>query len=62
MQLCYRLHRVWASKAAASRLEKCGTAVAVLEGKAHKLESAEEIMGISRSIKIIAVLPGQALC
>ena len=34
MQLCHLLLRVWGSKAAASRLEKCGTAVAVVEGRA----------------------------
>ena len=34
LQLCQLLLRVWGDKAAASRLEKCGTAVAVVEGKA----------------------------
>ena len=37
LQLCQLLLRVWGDKAAASRLEKCGTAVAVVEGKAYLL-------------------------
>ena len=40
-QLCQLLLRVWGSKAAASRLEKSGIAVAVVEGKAYKLDSSE---------------------
>ena len=38
-QLCQLLLRVWGSKAAVSRIEKIGTAVAVVEGKAYQLES-----------------------
>ena len=41
LQLCQLLLRVWGSKAAASRLEKCGSAVAVVEGKAYQLETIE---------------------
>ena len=41
LQLCELLLRVWGSKAAASRLEKCGSAVAVVEGKAYQLETIE---------------------
>ena len=37
LQLCQLLLRMWSSKEAASRLEKCGTAVAVVEGRAHQL-------------------------
>lgn len=40
-QLCQLLLQVWGSKAAASRLEKCGTAVAVVEGKAYQLDSSD---------------------
>lgn len=38
-QLCQLLLRVWGSKAAASRLGKCGTAVVVVEGKGYQLDS-----------------------
>ena len=40
VQLCQLLLWVWGSKAAASRLEKCGTAVAIVEGRAHQLDSS----------------------
>ena len=40
-QLCQLLLRVWRSKEAASRLEKSGTAVAVVEGKAYQLDSSD---------------------
>lgn len=40
-QLCQLLLRVWGSQAAASRLSKAKTAVAVVEGKAYKLESSD---------------------
>ncbi|KAK3700755.1 hypothetical protein QZH41_010937 [Actinostola sp. cb2023] len=39
-QLCKLLLRVWGSKAAASRLDKCGKAVVVVEGKAYQLDSS----------------------
>ncbi|KAK5856856.1 hypothetical protein PBY51_008422 [Eleginops maclovinus] len=39
-QLCKLLLEVWASKASASRREKCGTAVVAVEGKAYRLESS----------------------
>lgn len=39
-QLCQLLLRVWRSKVAASRLEKCGTAVVTVEGKAYQLDSS----------------------
>ncbi|XP_056463060.1 uncharacterized protein LOC130402990 [Gadus chalcogrammus] len=38
-QLC-KLLEVWGSKTSASRLEKCGTAVVVVEGKAYQLKSS----------------------
>ena len=37
-QLCKLLLRVWESRTTVSRLEKCGTAVTVAEGKAYRLE------------------------
>ena len=40
MQLCQVLFRVWGSKGAASGLANCGTAVVVVEGKAHQLNAA----------------------
>ena len=40
-QLCQLLLNVWSSQAAASRLEKAGTALAVVEGKAYQLESVD---------------------
>lgn len=40
-QLCKLLLRVWESQTAASRLHKCGTAVAVIEGKAYQLNSLD---------------------
>jgi len=44
-QLCQLLFRVWGSKVAASRLQKCGTAVIVKEGKAYQLKSSNgEVM------------------
>ena len=39
-QLCKLLLEVWGSKTSASRLEKCGTAVVVVEGKAYQLKSS----------------------
>ena len=40
IQLCRLLLRVWGSKKAASRLQTCDTAIAVVEGKAYKLVSS----------------------
>lgn len=40
-QLCKLLLRVWGSKAAASRLEKSGTAIIVVEGSAYQLDSSD---------------------
>lgn len=37
LQLCQLLLRVWGSKAAFPSLEKCGTAVVVVDGRAHQL-------------------------
>lgn len=37
LQLCQLLLRVWRSKEGVSRLGECGTAVLVVEGKAHQL-------------------------
>ena len=39
-QLCMLLLRVWESRTAVSRLEKCRTAVTVAESKAYLLESS----------------------
>ena len=39
-QLCRLLLRVWGSKSAASRLENCGTALVVVDGKTYHLSSA----------------------
>ena len=41
MQLCKLLLRVWEIRTAVSRLENCGTAVTVAEGKAYLLESSD---------------------
>ena len=40
VQLCKLLLKVWGSNDAASRLEKCHTAVVVVDGKAYQLESS----------------------
>ena len=37
LQLCQLLLKVWQSKEAVSRLEKCHTAVVIVEGRAHQL-------------------------
>lgn len=50
LQLCQLLLRVWGSKAAASRLEKCGTAVAVVEGKAYLLDTSDGDVSILKFI------------
>ena len=50
LQLCQLLLRVWGSKAAASRLEKCGTAMAVVEGKAYLLDTADGDVSILKFI------------
>ena len=48
LQLCQLLLRVWGDKAAASRLDKCGTAVAVMEGKAYQLATSDGDVSISK--------------
>ena len=50
LQLCQLLLRVWGSKAAASRLEKCGTAVVVVEGKAYLLNTSDSDVSILKFI------------
>lgn len=40
-QLSQLLLRVWQGKASASRLEKCGTAIVIVDGKAYKLDSSD---------------------
>ena len=50
LQLCLQLLRVWGSKAAASRLEKCGTAVAMVEGKAYLLDTSDGDVSILKFI------------
>ena len=42
--------RVWGSKAATSRIEKCGTAVAVVEGKAYLLDTSDGDVSILKFI------------
>ena len=48
LQFCQLLLRVWGDKAAASRLDKCGTAVAVMEGKAYQLATSDGDVSISK--------------
>ena len=50
LQLCQLLLRVWGSKVAASRLEKCGTAVVVVEGKAYLLNTSDGDVSILKFI------------
>jgi hypothetical protein len=40
-QLCQLLLRVWSGNESASRLESCGTALVIVDGKAYELESAD---------------------
>lgn len=40
-QLCQLMLQVWGSKLSASRLDKCGTAMVVVEGKAYQLNSSD---------------------
>lgn len=40
-QLCQLLLQVWGGEAAASRLDRCGLALVVVEGKAYQLTSSE---------------------
>ena len=61
-QIFHLLVRLWGSKAAALRLEKCGTAAAVVDGNAYKLESAESNVNVSKSLGITVGLPGQIPC
>ena len=49
-QLCQLMLRVWGSKLSASRLDKCGTAVAVVEGKAYQLNSSDGNVSILKSV------------
>lgn len=39
-QLCHLLLRVWGSRAAASRLDKCERGIVVVEGKAYECDSS----------------------
>lgn len=50
VQLCKLLLQVWGEKTAASRLEKCGTAMAVVEGKAYQLDSSDGAVSILKFI------------
>ena len=47
-QLCHLLQWVWGNKAAATRLEKCGTAVIAVDGKAYQLDSVDGEVSISK--------------
>lgn len=49
-QFCQLLLQVWGSKASASWLEKCGTAVAVVEGKAYQMDSSDGNVSILKFI------------
>ena len=40
-QLCELILKVWSSNAAASRIEQCGTALVVVDGKAYQLQSSD---------------------
>lgn len=40
-QLCELLLKVWSSNAAASRMEQCGTALVIVDGKAYQLQSSD---------------------
>ncbi|XP_068234747.1 uncharacterized protein [Palaemon carinicauda] len=40
-QLCELLFKVWSSNVAASRMEHCGTALVVVNGKAYQLQSSD---------------------
>ncbi|XP_068234228.1 uncharacterized protein [Palaemon carinicauda] len=40
-QLCVLLFKVWSSNDAASRMEHCGTALVVVNGKAYQLQSSD---------------------
>lgn len=46
LQLCQLLLRVWGSKEAASRLDKCDTAIINVEGKAYQLFTSESEVSI----------------
>ena len=52
MQLCHLLLQVCGSKAEASCVEKCGTVVAVMQGKVYNLKSVEGKVSIPKSIGI----------
>ena len=49
-QLCQLLLRVWGSKAAAHRLDKCGTAQVVMDGEAYQLDSLMAMSKCKRSM------------
>ena len=38
---CELLRKVWSSNAAASRMEQCGTALVIVDGKAYQLQSSD---------------------
>ena len=40
-QFCELLRKVWSSNAAASRMEQCGTALVIVDGKAYQLQSSD---------------------
>jgi hypothetical protein len=42
--MCQLLLQIWGSTSAASRLEKCGTAVVIVERKAHQLDSSKTLI------------------
>ena len=46
LQLYQLLLWVWESKAAASQIDKCGTAVAVVEGKVYLLDTSDDDVSI----------------
>ena len=40
-QFCELLRKVWSSNAAASRIEQCGTALVIVDGKTYQLQSSD---------------------
>ena len=49
-QFCHLLLQVWQSNAAASRLQKCGTAIVIIDGKAYQLDSSDGKVTMCNSI------------
>ena len=50
VQFCELILRVWGSKTAFSRLDKCGLAVAVVDGKAYHLQTSNDEVSIFQQV------------